>query len=176
MNPRYLNSIDELDNLVGLSPKEHKEMEVVTQTFPFRSNEYYLSLIDWKDGHDPLRRIVIPDPRELKGGGCLDPSCENVFTKLPGVQHKYSQTGLLLLSDVCGGSLSVLFPKTAFHRLRTGDDKGCFCGTGLHPVSRRDHQRSLNRWRSVHARDTTAGGDLKGATRDRACEHHTDWQ
>jgi L-lysine 2,3-aminomutase len=83
MNPKYLNSIDELDNLVGLETKEREEMEIVTQTFPFRSNEYYLSLIDWKDGHDPLRRIVIPDSRELAGGGCLDPSCEKDFTKLP---------------------------------------------------------------------------------------------
>ncbi|HOX35075.1 MAG TPA: KamA family radical SAM protein [Methanoregulaceae archaeon] len=114
MNPRYLHSIDELDNLVGLMPKEREEMELVTKTFPFRANEYYLSLIDWKNLHDPLRRIVVPDPRELKGGGCPDPSCENNFTKLPGLQHKYDQTGLLLLSDVCGGICRFCFRKRLF--------------------------------------------------------------
>jgi KamA family protein len=114
MNPKYLTSIDELDNLVGLEPKECKEMEIVTQTFPFRANEYYLSLIDWKDGHDPLRRIIVPDSRELKGGGCLDPSCEKDYTKLPGLQHKYAQTGLLLLSDVCGGICRFCFRKRLF--------------------------------------------------------------
>jgi len=114
MNPKYLHSIDELDNFVGLTPKEREEMEVVTQTFPFRANEYYLSLIDWKDGRDPLRRIVVPDPRELKGGGCKDPSCEKEYTKLPGLQHKYDQTGLLLLSDVCGGICRFCFRKRLF--------------------------------------------------------------
>jgi len=104
MHPNYIHSIEELDNLVGLPVKEKKEMEKVCQTFPFRTNDYYLSLIDWNNAHDPLRKIVIPDPRELKGGGSLDPSHEKDYTKLPGLQHKYQQTGLLLLSDVCGGS------------------------------------------------------------------------
>ncbi|MCK9590976.1 MAG: KamA family radical SAM protein [Methanoregula sp.] len=114
MNQKYLSTIYELDNLVGLRSKDRDAMETVTDTFPFRSNEYYLSLIDWKDGHDPLRRIVIPDPSELRGGGCLDPSCEKDFTRKPGLQHKYSQTGLLLLTDVCGGVCRFCFRKRLF--------------------------------------------------------------
>jgi lysine 2,3-aminomutase len=114
MNQKYLSTISELDNLVGLSSGERDRMETVTDTFPFRSNEYYLSLIDWKDGHDPLRRIVIPDPSELTGGGCPDPSCEKDFTKKPGLQHKYRQTGLLLLTDVCGGICRFCFRKRLF--------------------------------------------------------------
>jgi len=114
MNQKYLSTISELDNLVGLTSKERDTMETVSDTFPFRSNEYYLSLIDWKDGHDPLRRIVIPDPSELRGGGCPDPSCEKDFTRKPGLQHKYSQTGLLLLTDVCGGICRFCFRKRLF--------------------------------------------------------------
>ncbi len=107
-------TISELDNLVGLTSKERNAMETVSDTFPFRSNDYYLSLIDWKNDHDPLRLIVIPDSNELKGGGCLDPSCEKDFTKKPGLQHKYSQTGLLLLTDVCGGICRFCFRKRLF--------------------------------------------------------------
>lgn len=114
MKPRYIQSIDELDNLVGLPRKECEEMDTVTQKFPFRSNDYYLSLIDWMDRNDPIRRIIIPDPRELKGGGSLDPSSEIDYTRLPGLQHKYAQTGLLLLSDVCGGICRFCFRKRLF--------------------------------------------------------------
>jgi lysine 2,3-aminomutase len=114
MNPKYLSTISELDNFVGLDSKERNAMETVSETFPFRSNEYYLSLIDWKDDHDPLRRIVIPDPAELNGGGCLDPSCEKDFTRKPGLQHKYVQTGLLLMTDVCGGICRFCFRKRLF--------------------------------------------------------------
>ena len=114
MNPKYLSTISELDNLVGLAPKAREMMETVTEKFPFRSNEYYLSLIDWKDGHDPLRRIVIPDSRELNIGGIADPSCEKDYTKKPGLQHKYDQTGLLLLTDVCGGICRFCFRKRLF--------------------------------------------------------------
>ena len=114
MDPKYITSISELDNLVGLAPKAREKMETVTDLFPFRSNEYYLSLIDWKDGHDPLHRIVVPDPRELKPGGSADPSCEKDYTKKPGLQHKYDQTGLLLLTDVCGGICRFCFRKRLF--------------------------------------------------------------
>lgn len=114
MNSGFIHSIDELDNIVGLTPTEREEMENVTEKFPFRANEYYLSLIDWKDHQDPLRRIVVPDPRELKGGGCMDPSRERDYTRLPGLQHKYDQTGLLLLTDVCGGICRFCFRKRLF--------------------------------------------------------------
>ena len=114
MQPKYVTSISDLDNLVGLNAKEREKMEAVTEQFPFRSNEYYLSLIDWKNDHDPLKRIIIPDPRELEIGGCSDPSCEKDYTKKPGLQHKYDQTGLLLLTDVCGGICRFCFRKRLF--------------------------------------------------------------
>lgn len=114
MQPKYLSTISELDNLVGLAPKEREKMETVTELFPFRSNEYYLSLIDWKDGHDPLKRIVLPDFPELSHGGSPDPSSEKTYTKKPGLQHKYDQTGLLLLTDTCAGICRFCFRKRLF--------------------------------------------------------------
>jgi lysine 2,3-aminomutase len=115
MNLRYmnrLNQIKELDNF--LSSEEKKRLEGVEQVFPFRSNEYYLSLIDWRDPEDPLRKIIIPDPHELEPKGRLDPSSEKDYTIIPGLQHKYPQTVLVLLSDVCGGICRFCFRKRLF--------------------------------------------------------------
>ena len=114
MNPKYLSTIYELDNLVGLTSRERTTMETVSDTFPFRSNEYYLSLIDWKDDHDPLRRIILPHASELNGMGCLDPSCEKDFFREPGLLQKNSRTGHLHLTDVCGGICRFCFRKRLF--------------------------------------------------------------
>ncbi|MCK9581825.1 MAG: hypothetical protein M0Q92_15445 [Methanoregula sp.] len=114
MTLKYITSISELDNLVGLAPKEREMMETVTEKFPFRSNEYYISIIDWKGTHDPIRRIVVPDSREIKNGGLADPSCEQYYTQKPGLQHKYDQTGLSLLTDVCAGICRFCFRKRLF--------------------------------------------------------------
>jgi lysine 2,3-aminomutase len=114
-NPRYLthlNQIKELDCF--LSSEEKAGMEKVERIFPFRSNEYYLSLIDWNDPEDPIRKIVIPDLRELDPAGGLDPSSEKSYTVMPGLQHKYPQTALMLLSDICGGICRFCFRKRLF--------------------------------------------------------------
>jgi lysine 2,3-aminomutase len=114
-NTRYithLNQINELDRF--LSSEEKKRLEGVERIFPFRSNEYYLSLIDWSDTEDPIRKIVIPDSRELDPIGGLDPSSEKNYTVMPGLQHKYPQTALILLSDVCGGICRFCFRKRLF--------------------------------------------------------------
>jgi L-lysine 2,3-aminomutase len=116
MFPKYVLSISELDNLIGSAPNGREKMETVTDLFPFRSNSYYLSLIDRKDRHDPLKRIILPGSRELKTGGSRDPSCEKYSAKKPGLQHKYNQTGLLLLTDLCGGICHFCFGKRLFMR------------------------------------------------------------
>lgn len=128
MNQNYLSTIAELDNLVGLTSRVRDAMESVCDRFPFRSNEYYLSLIDWKDRHDPLRRIVIPDQAELTGGGSLDPSSEKDFTRKPGLQHKYRQTGVLLLTDVCGGICRFCFRKRLFMGTERETVRDVSCG------------------------------------------------
>lgn len=86
----------------------------MTETFAFRSNDYYLSLIDWDDPDDPIRRIVIPQVRELKHWGRLDPSDEKAYTIMPGLEHKYNSTVLLLLSNVCDGICRYCFRKRVF--------------------------------------------------------------
>lgn len=110
-NPVYITS---LDDLPGIPEDERKRLSEVTRRFAFRTNEYYASLIDWDDPEDPIRKIIIPDPRELEEWGALDPSREKDYTVAPGVQHKYRETALFLTVDVCGGFCRFCFRKRLF--------------------------------------------------------------
>jgi lysine 2,3-aminomutase len=110
-NPPYITSLDKLD---GLPQEERRALEKVTRKFAFRTNEYYASLINWDDPDDPLRKIIIPDIRELEDWGALDASGEKNYTRVPGLQHKYPQTALLLAVDVCGGFCRFCFRKRLF--------------------------------------------------------------
>lgn len=108
---KYITRLDRID---GLSDGERRKLEAVTDKFAFRVNDYYLSLINWDDPDDPIRRIVIPDERELEVEGRLDASDEEAYTIVPGLQHKYSYTALLLVNDVCGAYCRFCFRKRLF--------------------------------------------------------------
>jgi lysine 2,3-aminomutase len=113
MRNRYVNSIEDLR---GISHNEKAELSKVSEKFMFLTNDYYLSLIDWDNPHDPIRRIVIPDIDELDDWGRLDASDEEQYTVMPGLQHKYDSTALLLVSNVCGGICRYCFRKRIFIR------------------------------------------------------------
>ena len=114
---RYINRISDVPQL---SPEEVKELEKVTEKFPFGANTYYLGLINWEDKTDPIRRMIIPATEELEcqNWGAIDPSFEADYTVAPGLQHKYPDTALFLLSDLCGGRCRYCFRKRLFMEQR----------------------------------------------------------
>jgi len=111
MLPRYVRDIEEVK---GLSREEKKSLKNVTERYAFQSNEYYLSLIDWEDPEDPIRKIIIPTEEEIGEDGTLDPSNEKNFTVARGLEHKYEPTALLLVSRACGGVCRFCFRKRIF--------------------------------------------------------------
>ncbi|MDP6737271.1 MAG: KamA family radical SAM protein, partial [Nitrospinaceae bacterium] len=110
-SPKYLTKLEQVPQL---RPDEREELEEVGQKFVFRSNDYYQSLIDWSDPEDPIRRIVIPDVRELDEWGQLDASNEEKYTKVKGLEHKYTSTALLLVNEVCAAYCRFCFRKRLF--------------------------------------------------------------
>ena len=109
--PKYLTKLEQIPQLSAI---ERKQLERVNELFIFRSNEYYQSLIDWNDPDDPIRRIVVPDTQELSGWGELDASNEEKFTKVKGLEHKYTSTALLLVNEVCAAYCRFCFRKRLF--------------------------------------------------------------
>lgn len=115
-DPRPLTNVDQIEQLTDV---ERTALAEVSQRFVFQSNDYYLSLIDWSDPNDPIRRAIVPDACELEDWGRLDPSNEQAYTILPGLEHKYNYTVLLLVSDACGGICRYCFRKRVFMGSKT---------------------------------------------------------
>jgi lysine 2,3-aminomutase len=109
--PKYVTRAELIPQL---DAEERDVARQVADKFVFRSNEYYQSLIDWDDPNDPIRRIIMPNETELEEWGQLDASDEASYTKVPGLEHKYSDTALLLVNDVCGGYCRFCFRKRLF--------------------------------------------------------------
>lgn len=108
---RYLLDIRGVDELTDA---EIEQLRPVTETYAFRTNTSYLGLIDWSDRDDPIRTLIIPSRQELCGFGVLDASDESANTKLQGLQHKYRDTALLLVTDQCAGFCRYCFRKRLF--------------------------------------------------------------
>lgn len=111
MSTKYIASIAALKHL---GEEEKRVLQQVVNRFSFQASEHYLSLIDWDDPDDPIRRLIVPDLQELRAWGRLDASNEQDHTVIPGLQHKYNSTALLLASNTCGGICRYCFRKRIF--------------------------------------------------------------
>lgn len=96
---------------LGSSPHVAREHRV---PFAFRATDYYAGLIDWSDPADAIRRLIVPTEAEAADFGSPDASDEAANTVVPGLQHKYADTALLLVTDQCAGFCRYCFRKRLF--------------------------------------------------------------
>ncbi|WII37202.1 KamA family radical SAM protein [Paenibacillus thiaminolyticus] len=109
--PKYVTDIEKITQI---PETERKRLKQITEKFVFRVNDYYLNLIDWNDPDDPIRKLVIPNTGELQEYGRWDASDEDTNYVVPGCQHKYGTTALLIVSEVCGAYCRYCFRKRLF--------------------------------------------------------------
>ncbi|MEF3312036.1 KamA family radical SAM protein [Paenibacillus sp. GYB004] len=109
--PKYITDIDKI---VNIPETERKRLKQITEKFVFRVNDYYLNLINWEDPRDPIKKLVIPNEGELAEYGRWDASDEDTNYVVPGCQHKYRTTALLIVSEVCGAYCRYCFRKRLF--------------------------------------------------------------
>jgi len=110
-NIKHFTKVEQLEQL---NEQEKAELKKVTDKFAFYANDYYLSLIDWDDPKDPIRRIVIPSIEELEEWGKLDPSDEKAYTIMPGLEHKYHSVAVFLVTYKCDSLCRYCFRKRLF--------------------------------------------------------------
>ena len=56
--PRYITDIRKIE---AIPEEEREKLTPITDKFVFRVNDYYLSLINWDDPDDPIRKLIIPN-------------------------------------------------------------------------------------------------------------------
>lgn len=76
-------------------------LQKVLEEHPMLISSHYASLIDWQNPKDPIRKMAVPCVDELNLEGFCDTSGEAENTKISGLQHKYSETALLIATNVC---------------------------------------------------------------------------
>jgi len=99
-------SIDQLKKYTRFEPDEEMKLREVAQVHPINIPRYYLSLIDWNDPADPIRRMCFPGVEELVVAGAMgettaDPYGDDKHDKGNGVLHKYDYTALVVVTECC---------------------------------------------------------------------------
>jgi KamA family protein len=132
-----LHYVTDITRVPQIPCGDQQTLQSVAAQYAFRANDYYLGLIDWNDPADPIRRLVIPDATELQEWGDLDASNEKAVTRIPGLQHKYPHTVLLLCNEVCGAYCRYCFRKRLF--MNGNDEAVIDVSEGIRYIARHRH-------------------------------------
>ena len=81
------------------------------QRLPVRVTPFYRRQMERSGCPEPLRRMVEVAPAESEATGQSDTSGEHESTVVVGLQHKYAQTAVVLVTDQCFGYCRYCFRK-----------------------------------------------------------------
>jgi lysine 2,3-aminomutase len=86
-----------------LSPDEEEGFSGAGSLFQIRSTPYYTELAHKTSPLDPIRKILMPNKRELSMGhqAMLDPLGEKRNNPAPRIIHRYPDRLLFLVTDMC---------------------------------------------------------------------------
>ncbi len=84
-------------------PSASPALAALVSRYRFQVSPYYLSLIDWDDQNDPIRRQCLPDCREMEDAMSYaqDPYEETRAALPPGVVHRFPDRVLLVATTNC---------------------------------------------------------------------------
>jgi lysine 2,3-aminomutase len=97
-----LNTADEIGQVLQLTESERKALSS-QGLFRVDITPYFISLIDPKDPHDPVRQQVIPTASEMVPftGMMEDSLAEDAHSPVPGLVHRYPDRVLMLVTTQC---------------------------------------------------------------------------
>lgn len=99
-----------------LSSDDRDRVSAAKQRFPIMVPVGYADLIDWQNPDDPLRQLLLPSDWERDEAGSFDTSGEELSTVVQGLQHKYDQTAVLIVTQACAGHCRYCFRRRLMSR------------------------------------------------------------
>ncbi len=98
-----ITTVDELASILPLSQADLLVKREITRDFRMGLTPYWVSLIDPEDANDPMLRQMVPTADEYvyRAVGDEDPLCEEHFSPVPGITHRYPDRVLFVVSNVC---------------------------------------------------------------------------
>ncbi len=96
-----IKTVDQLNGAIMLSHAEMYRIAKIIEEHPMAVTPHYLNLIATDDPNDPIKKMVVPSAAEMSFEGSFDTSGEKENTKIRGLQHKYAQTALVLVTNGC---------------------------------------------------------------------------
>ncbi len=98
----FIDNVPELSKVIPLDDAMKSEIQRVSEVFPFRISEHYLSLIRKEDPLScPMGRQAVPALDELDGSGDVDPLNEGESLLTPAFIKRYPGRGVFLVSAEC---------------------------------------------------------------------------
>lgn len=120
-----VRTFDDLVRIGAFDESDHARIEPILERAPMAVPPYYLSLIDFSDPDDPIRKLAIPSFLEADRAGSLDTSGEASNTVLPGLQHKYRESVMMLSTNACAMYCRHCFRKRLVGLDDAPDMSGC---------------------------------------------------
>ncbi len=112
---RALTSASELDRVLRLTDDEKRTIAAMRGIYPMKITRHYLNLIDPGNPRDPLRKLVVPSPKELlhRPGEEIDDvhADEARYQPCPGIIHRYPGKLLLFPTLACPAHCRFCFRK-----------------------------------------------------------------
>jgi lysine 2,3-aminomutase len=105
-----------VESWLPLSSTDRDRVLEAKQNFPMMVPVGYANLVDWQNPDDPLRQLLLPSDWEQNQTGSFDTSGEELSTVVQGLQHKYHQTAVLIVTQACAGHCRYCFRRRLMSR------------------------------------------------------------
>lgn len=98
-----VSDLEQLSSYRGIKERLTKDELDCTNQFPMQVTPYYLTLIEWNNPNDPIRKQAIPTKQELETDSWEldDPLDEEKSSPVRAIVHRYPDRVLFTVSSIC---------------------------------------------------------------------------